>query len=204
MKFAYRIAGFFAVAAFSANASAQGFMAGVAIGTATQQGYDIGGPAESVDDSDDSIRIFGGYMISPMQGVVVSFIDLGVASYAGSAFGGFTDHLDAEGYDISYVVGWAPGMQTRFSIFGTVGVFGWDQDVLYTDATGRYPYQDDGTSFSFGLGTEFKLSDSFGIHLEYQLFKDVGDERNSGHELDREVISVGVDYRFKWQSTRPD
>jgi opacity protein-like surface antigen len=121
-----------------------------------------------------------------------------VASYAGPDFGGFTDHLDAEGFDISYIVGWAPGSQTRFAIFGTVGVFAWDQDVLYRDASGVYPFQDEGTSFSMGLGTEFKLTDEFGIHLEYQLFKDVGDDGlgGSGHEYDRDVISLGVAYRF--------
>jgi hypothetical protein len=37
---------------------------------------------------------------------------------------------------------------------------------------------------------------AWGINFEYQLFKDVGDANNSGHEYDRDMISVGVDYRF--------
>ena len=121
-----------------------------------------------------------------------------MARFEGPAFGGFFNFLDAEGYDISYLVGWAPGSQTRVSVFGTVGVLAWDQDALYIDPTGASPFQDEGTSFSMGLGTEIKLGGPFGIHIEYQLFKDVGDDGpgGSGHEYDRDVVSVGVAYRF--------
>jgi hypothetical protein len=198
MKSGFRVAAALVFAGMSASVSAQGWLAGLAVGQATQQDYDVGGPIDTRDETDDSMRIFGGYMISPMQGVVVSWIDLGTAYYAGPAFGGFTDYLDAEGFDISYIVGWAPGSQSRVAVFGTVGVFGWDQDVLYRDASGVYPYQDEGTSFSLGAGTEIKLAGDFGIHIEYQLFKDVGDDGpgGSGHEYDRDVVSVGVSFRF--------
>jgi hypothetical protein len=200
MKHVRQIAGTCVLAGLSANVWAQGWIAGGAVGQATQQDYEVGGPIATRDESDDSLRVFGGYMLSPMQGVIVSVIDLGTAYYDGPAFGGFTDYLDAEGYDISYIVGWAPGSQSRVSLFGTVGVFAWDQDVLYTDSTGSYLYQDDGTSFSMGIGTEIRLgsaaASAWGIHFEWQLFKDVGDQQNSGHEYDREAISVGVDYRF--------
>jgi hypothetical protein len=139
-------------------------------------------------------------MITPMQGVIASIIDLGTAYYDGPAFGGFTDTLDADGVDISYLVGWAPGTQQRVSVFGTVGVFSWDQDVRYTDSTGTFRYADEGTSFSLGFGTEINFSSSgtsaWGINVEYQMFKDVGDASNSGHEYDRDTVSVGVDFRF--------
>lgn len=181
-------------------AGAQGWFAGGAFGQAMQQDYDIGGPVTTKDDTDDSYRVFGGYLISPLQGVVASWIDLGKPYYDGPAFGGFTDSLSAKGIDISWILGWAPGTQDRVALFGTVGVFAWDQVARYTDTSGFVKYKDEGTSFSFGLGTEIKLgseSDSpWGIHLEWQLFKDVGDAGNSGHEYDREVVSVGTSYRF--------
>lgn len=196
MKFGFRIAGAIALAGISASASAQspGWIAGAAFGQASLQDYDIGGQVTTSDDSDDSMRIFGGYMWSPMQGVVVSWIDLGMARFEGPAFGGFFNFLDAEGYDISYVVGWAPGSQTRVSVFGTVGVFAWDQDALYIDPSGAAPFQDEGTSFSMGLGTKIRLTEEIGVHLEYQLFKDVGDDGlgGSGQQFDRDVVSVGV------------
>ena len=181
-------------------ASAQGWLAGGSIGQATQQDYDVGGPVSKRDDSDDSLRVFGGYLVSPMQGVIVSLIDLGTAYYDGPAFGGFTDELSAEAIDISYIVGWTPGMQQRVSVFGTAGIVGWDQDVRYTDISGTYIYNDEGTSFSVGVGTEINLSAAgtsrWGVHVEYQVLKDVGDADNSGHEYDREIVSVGASYRF--------
>jgi len=101
---------------------------------------------------------------------------------------------------VSWIIGFAPGSQERVSLFGTVGVFAWDQVVRYTDTSGFVKYKDEGTSFSAGFGSEIKLggdaASPWGIHIEYQLFKDVGDANNSGHEYDREVFSVGASYRF--------
>jgi hypothetical protein len=37
----------------------------------------------------------------------------------------------------------------------------------------------------------------WGVHLNYQMFTDVGDEDNSGHEYDRSFIALGFNYRFK-------
>jgi hypothetical protein len=191
---------FCALASIPLQAPAQGWLTGGTIGTAKQHDYEVGGPIATRDESDAAARIVGGYMVSSNQGVVASYVNFGTVRYDGPAFGGFTDSLDADGIDISYLVGWAPGAQQRVSIFGTVGVVSWDQDVTYTDTTGTFKYADEGASFSVGFGTEINLSASgtspWGINFEYQLFKDVGDANNSGHEYDRDMISVGVDYRF--------
>jgi len=127
-------------------------------------------------------------------------MDLGTSFYSGPALGGFADSLDADGFDVSYVVGWTPGEQQRISLFGTVGVFSWDQDIRLTDASGIFEFHDEGTSFSIGFGAEFNLSadgtNPWDIRVAYQLLNDVGDSNNSGLELDRETISVGIGYRF--------
>jgi len=191
----------------SASASAQGWFAGGAIGQGAQQEYTIAGPVATFDDADDSYRIFGGYLISPLQGLVVSYIDLGTGYADGPAFGGFTDKMSADGFDISYIIGWSPAAQERVRLFGTVGLFAWDQDVRYVDSLGFFKYKDDGTSFSLGMGVEYRFGSSeanaWGIHGEYQLFKDVGRQANSGHEYDREVLSVGLIYRFGRGFQRP-
>ena len=185
------------------GASAQEWFAGGSIGIGQQDDYSIGGPVTSADDTDTAYRLFGGYLVSELQGFVASYIDLGEASYAGPAFGGFTDRLSADGFDIAYVLGWTPGEQERVRIFGTVGVFAWDQDVVYTElgTSTAFVSKDDGTSFSLGFGADINLSASgdnvWGINVAYQLFKDVGDENFSGHENDRQMISAGVTYRFR-------
>lgn len=188
------------MAALPFETHAQEWIVGGAVGLATQQDYQVGATVAKHDNSDTGFRLFGGYLVTPMHGVIVSYVDLGTASYGGPAFGGFTDRLAADGIDVSYVAGWKPGEQDRVALFGTVGVFSWQQDVTYTDATGMFAYRDEGRSLSIGFGTEVDLkfagTRAWAFHAEYQLFQDVGDSGNSGHEDDRDMVSFGVDYRF--------
>lgn len=185
-------------ASFGANA--QGWFAGGSVGSAKQDDYSIGGIVDRRDDTDTAFRIIGGYLVTPNQGVIASAVGLGTALYAGPSFGGFRDKLDANGIDISYIVGFTPGNQQRFGVFGTVGLFDWDQDVRLFDSSGLFKFRDEGTSFSMGFGADINLSadgtNRWSIQAAYQFFKDVGDADNSGFELDREMLSLGIGYRF--------
>lgn len=189
-----------AIAIVPGEAQAQSWILGGAVGSAAQQDYEVGAPITVRDDEDTAFRLFGAYLLTPMQGVVVSWIDLGTPRYEGPAFGGFADSLEAYGVDLSYLAGFAPGDQERVLLFGTVGIFHWNQDVTLTDASGTFEYGDDGTSFSVGVGADIRLgaggTSAWGIQVAYQLFKNVGEAENSGHEYDRDLLSVGVDYRF--------
>lgn len=189
-----------AIAGLPLSAHAQSWIAGISAGAARQEDYEIGSVVTSRDDSDAAARLFGGYLVTANQGVIASYLDLGMPTYEGPASGGFKDELDANGIDVSYFYGWTPGSQTRASLFATLGLMRWNQDVTYTDGSGRSEYHDDGTSFTLGLGTEIKLGTSgagpWAFHVQYQLFKNVGDPDNSGHEYDREMVSLGIGYRF--------
>jgi len=184
----------------ASSASAEGWLAGGSFGPAKQFDYEVGGPIANNDNSDTGYRVFGGYLFNPNYGVVTSYVDLGAANYDGPAFGGFTDTLDSEGVDVSFIVALAPGAQERTRIFSTIGLFTWTQDVHYVDGSGTYDYHDSGRSLSFGVGTEITLgagdAAQWGVHFEWQRFRKVGDKNNSGHQYDRELVSVGVDYRF--------
>jgi hypothetical protein len=200
MKISLSIAASLALSLASIGAKAQGWIAGGAVGQAKQQDYSVGGPITTRDDTDTAYRLFGGFMTSDRHGVVASYIDLGETRYDGPAFGGFEDRLEADGIDVSYLISWAPGEQERISLFGTIGVFVWDQDVLYTDSTGDFLYRDEGTSFSFGVGTNINFdaggTSRWSVHAEWQVLKDVGDARNSGHDEDRDIFTLGLSYRF--------
>lgn len=187
-----------AALAWGSVAEAQSWMAGTSVGVAKQYSYEVGGPIDNRDETDTALRVFGGYQFHPNMAVVVSYVDLGAGNYDGPAFGGFTDKLTADGFDFSFVGGFAPGEQKRFRTFGTIGLFRWKQKVSYRDTSGFYPYDDSGTSLSFGLGCEVTIDEGghWGVHFDYQRFKDVGDKNNSGHEYDRSMLSVGVQYRF--------
>jgi len=84
-------------------------------------------------------------------------------------------------------------------VVATVGAFFWKQDVHYVDPSGTFDYNDSGTSLSYSAGAEFNFGGAgakWGAHFDYQVFMDVGDENNSGHQYDRSFVSLGVDYRF--------
>lgn len=194
----------------SSGTVAQEWFAGGAVGQASQSDYSTVGSLTRIDDSDTGYQVFGGYLISPLQGLVVSYVDLGTASYTGNAAGGYSESLSADGFDVSWIIGWAPGTQERMSVFGKLGLFAWDQDVTYTEGIDEaspvtIPYLDEGSSFSFGIGADVNFSadgsSPWSIHAEWQLFKEVGEESNlsnstSGRQHDREMISVGASYRF--------
>lgn len=187
-----------ASSAATSVATAQGWVAGASVGVGKQYDYEVGGPIDNRDETDTAMRVFGGYDLNGNLGVVLSYVDLGEGGYDGPAYEGFTDTLSADGWDMSFVAGIAPGEQKKFGIFATIGMFKWKQDVAYRDASGFYPYEDSGTSLSYGLGCELTLGEGgqWGVHFDYQMFKDVGDADNSGHEYDRTMIAVGVQYHF--------
>jgi OOP family OmpA-OmpF porin len=183
---------------FTGAAAGPGWLVGGSAGVAKQYDYSVGGPIENTDDTDTAYRIFGGYMFSGNFGGALSYVDLGTPKYDGPAFGGFTDELPADGWDLSFIAGFCPGDQKRFSLFATVGAFFWNQDVHYVDPSGVYDYADSGTSLSYSAGAEFNFGEgaAWGVHFDYQVFTDVGDENNSGHQYDRSFASIGAHYRF--------
>lgn len=178
------------------TAMAQSWLAGASAGSVKQHDYSVGGPIANSDDSDTGFRLFGGYMFLPWLGGVLSYVDLGAPDYDGPAFGGFTDKLDADAIDLSVIVAVAPGSQEWFSTFATVGVFRFTQDVHYTDSSGVYDYHDTGTRLSYGAGVQAKFGSTWGAHLGWQRFTDVGDNNNSEHEYDRDIVELGFEYHF--------
>jgi OOP family OmpA-OmpF porin len=183
-------------AAAAPAAIAQSWLAGASIGDVKQHSYSVGGPIATTNDSDTGFRVFGGYMFTPWFGGVLSYVDLGSPNYDGPAFGGFTDKLDADAIDLSFIAAISPGDQDTFSTFATIGVFHFNQDVHYTDSTGVFNYHDSGTSLSYGIGIQAKFASIYGVHLGWQRFTNVGDNGNSGHEYDRDMVELGFEMHF--------
>ena len=177
-------------------AIAQSWLAGASVGSVKQHDYSVGGPIANSDDSDAGFRVFGGYMFMPWLGGVLSYVDLGSPTYDGPAFGGFTDRLDADAIDLSVIVATSPGPQDWFSTFATIGVFRFTQDVHYTDSSGTYDYHDTGTRLSYGLGIQAKIGPVWAAHLGWQRFTNVGDNNNSEHEYDRDIVELGFEVQF--------
>lgn len=188
----------FVLFAALAPAAAQGWGIAGTVGQSDTKDYSVGAgqPVENRDSQDTAFAMAGGYMFSKYFGSLVSYVNLGESNYSGSAYGGFTDTLKVDGWNLSGL-GLVP-FGSRWGGFAMLGMFRWNQEVRYRDASGPYDYDESGLSLSYGLGFSVDVvPKALGIHFEYQVFTNVGDKDNSGHEYDRSMISLGVVYRFQ-------
>ena len=188
------------VAGFTQNTAASGWMAGASLGPTTIGDYELEAEADiSLDDEDTGWRAFGGYQVSYF-GVTVGYVDLGALTASGSSFdGGFVDRIEADGWDIQGI-GFLPiGKKKRFHVFGNVGLLRWEQRVTYVGGgSGRFEGSPTGTSPAFGIGFDalFGGTGALALNINWTRYLKVGDLEVTGHENDRDLIGIGVAYRF--------
>ena len=181
---------------WSGLAAAEGpWIGGATIGQAAIQDYELEAESDTrLDDTDAGWRVFLGYKFNESFGVGVSYLDLGTLEAAGTAFGGFTDEIEATALE-AWVMGILP-INEQFSLFGTLGVFSWDQEVIYSDSFEDFRGDVDGSGFAFGVGATYWLNEDFGVHATWHRYPDVGDRNITGHENDRDLYGIGVVFTF--------
>lgn len=142
----------------------------------------------SVDGSDTGFKLVGGYRLNPNFAIELSYVDLGTARYSGDYFGSpvVGGRVDVWGLNFG-AVGIIP-VNPNFSLFGKLGMFGWEADA--SDITGGFPFSglQTGTDLSYGLGLEFSLSNTLGLRLEWESFEVV--------DSDSTLVSFGVLGKF--------
>lgn len=145
-----------------AAAAAMGLaVAGAAQAQSTFGGYAGGsiGQADSGEsdlDSSTAYRLFGGYMFTPNWGVEAGYLDAGEFESDGA--------VSVEG-DGMYLVGVGAYPATdRIRIFGKLGVFHYEYDVLNN---GNSIENDDGTEMLIGVGVDFALTPTIALGAEY-------------------------------------
>lgn len=137
-----------------------------------------------IDSDTNAYRIFGGLQFSDTFGIEAGYLD----------FGDFSESVDLGGLlsrtDISGD-GWTLGgtlglpVSENLTLFGKGGIFFWDADIrvdgFSIDTPGdENPYW--GGGLKLDLGENFSLTGDWTV---YEL-----------DELDTDVISLGINYRF--------
>jgi OOP family OmpA-OmpF porin len=147
---------------------------GIGIG---QSSIDISDPyADRIDDTDTSLKIFGGAEINPNFAVEFGYINFGEVS----AHYPLYDETDRfEGSALFAAAVGQVNVTEQLRLFGKMGLNFWKVDVSANATYLGSPVSGsgDGTGMSilFGVGVSFKASNQLSIRLEWEQYQNVGD-----------------------------
>ena len=178
----------------SAPALAQdsGWYAGASIGQTKAKDACTGlaGTGITCDDKDTAFSIFGGYQVNQNFGVELGYTDLGKVTASG---GGATASIEAKGFEL-VGVGTYP-INQQFDVYGKLGFFRWDLDASASGPGGSFSQSESGTDLTFGLGVKYNFTKNVGMRVQWQQYKDIGNEATTGTS-DVDVIGVGIVFKF--------
>lgn len=169
-------------------------------------GLEILDGSSSLDDSDTALGLTVGYKFSPYVAVEVAYLHLGEASYKAS--GTVSDGLGqfdinaritakSKGPALSALGLWP--INDAFDLYARLGVYFADTDIKATVSDGVDSLSDGVSASSenllYGVGANWNINERWSLRLDYQMFKDVGDDDKTG-ETDIDMISLGVFFRL--------
>ncbi|MDY0067865.1 MAG: outer membrane beta-barrel protein [Steroidobacteraceae bacterium] len=169
-------------------------------------GLDILDGGSKLDDSDTALGLTVGYKFSPYLALEVAYLHLGEASYkAGVTVTDGVDQYDldaritaeSKGPALSALGLWP--VSDAFDLYARLGVYFGDTDLKMTvsDGVDSLSVGASGSSqdLLYGVGANWNINERWSLRLDYQMFKDVGDEDKTG-ETDIDMISLGVFFRL--------
>jgi OOP family OmpA-OmpF porin len=185
------------LAAIPQMAQAEGWYGGASLGQSKAK--DITCDLDitcSSDDTDTGWKIYGGYQFNPNGAIEFGYVDLGKAKLNGtdSFLGATSADWETSGFTVA-LAGFIPVSQ-NFAFMGKVGLFNWDLDVNVSSSVfGSGSDTSSGTDLTYGLGLKFDMSKTTGVRVEWERFKDVGDDNSTG-QSDVDLLSVGLVFKF--------
>lgn len=175
----------------SAPAFAQGYV-GFGVGSASLTGVDgteNGVSLSGGNSAKTSMKIFGGYQITPMWGVEAQYSDLGKRDLVAS-FNGFAiplGSLKASQFSVA-ATGTLP-LNSSFALIGKLGASA--NSVKLADES------ESATGLMYGIGVSYKLTPAIAVRAEYEDFGKVSKETGfSGGSVKAKNFSVGLQYNF--------
>ncbi|MGY0652479.1 outer membrane beta-barrel protein [Luteimonas sp. A537] len=113
-----------------------------------------------LDEEETGFQAFGGYQMHPNWGVELGYTDFGDIDISGVA------SLEADTVSL-VAVGTLPFTE-KFSGYAKGGFHSWDADLR---APGIGRASDDGTDPTYGLGLQYRFTDTFALRGEYSRFE---------------------------------
>lgn len=202
------------VFAFGGESSASGFTPRASDENLTDifnnAGFNVDSIASTVDDSDTSFGLGGGYQLNENFAFEFAYLDLGsfssdaTATLSQDEVAGTTD-VEAElESSASGPVVWALGILPigeRFSVYGRagIGLMQADGTLRVTDENGtqRANQSSQKTSLIYGAGAEYSFAKYFAVRLAWDRYTDVGTDDVAGN-IDADVLSLGIRMGVGW------
>jgi len=161
----------------------------------------------TLDDSDTSFSLFGGYRVSEYFAVEAGYVDFGTMEYRATGMVSpvglpqtavtFSADVEATGFTVA-AIGSVP-IGNAFDVHGRAGVLFADTELTLGGSmlgvTASESISDNSQDFFYGLGVGLQVGTNWSFSLDWQQFKDVGDDENIG-EADVNRLSLGVIYRL--------
>jgi len=185
-----------ALLGMSSVAHAAGYI-GLGLGEATVdiETADFGpGVSTSVDDSDTSFKLFGGYSFNPNFALEGGYVDFGEGGAR------YTDGIDSitEEYEANALYVAAIGIipMNQFHVYGKAGIARWDLDASVNSTVGLSgSASETGTDLMYGIGVGFDVTPRITLRGEVERYSNVGDENVTG-ESDIDVIGITAAMKF--------
>ena len=157
----------------------------------------IAGAACSIDKSDSTWRIRGGYQFNENFGLEGSYVDFR-KNYSGS--GTLSANQDTTAWTLS-AVGKAPVSQNRrLKVYGKLGASRWESKRdLQVNANPSVRVKEKGTDPVAGIGLEYDVSNQWTVRGGYDRHFNVGKFNNaiSGTvEKDVDALTIGASFNF--------
>lgn len=164
--------------------------------------------SSTLDDSDTAWSVLAGYQVSNYFAVEAAYQDLGSFPYRSSgtvnppgpivsAPASLNIDFETAGFTLA-ALGIAP-IGEVFDLHGRLGVFFADTEMTVTGSSTGVSVSEDVSASSqslfYGVGAALTFAEKWTFSLDWQQFKDVGDEEEIG-EADVDLISLSVIYRL--------
>ena len=135
----------------------------------------------SCDRKDMAWKAIVGYQFHPNVAVEGGYTHFG--KYTASGAPG-TVEIKVKAWELLGILSWP--LAQGFSVYGKAGVYFWDADATVTAGATRVGLNDDGTSWTAGLGVAYDFTRNFTARAEWQRYSE-----------DFDIFGVSLLYKFR-------
>ena len=170
-------------------------------------GADVLSGSSTLDDSDTSFSLVGGYRVSEYFALEAGYVDFGAMEYRSTGVvdpiglpptaAAFSADVEVTGFTMA-AIGSVP-IGAAFDVHGRAGVLFADTEFTVgasmLGSSASDSFSADSQDLFYGLGVGLQLGQNWSFSLDWQQFKDVGDDDETG-EADVNRLSLGVSYKL--------